>query len=80
MGYVRVHRGLGVTRDQQAKLLEVSDEELQSLPPEVRLNLVLRRQEVKATELSARWNAIATGIAVAVPILAVFGITMKNRG
>jgi hypothetical protein len=75
MSYVRT--GLGVTRDQQSQLLKVTDEELAALPTDVRLNLVLRRQEVKASELAARWSAVATAIAVAVPILAVFGITMR---
>lgn len=79
MAYVRVHTGLGVTQDQQAKLLEVTDEELAALPADVRLNLVLRRQEVKATELNAKWSAIATAITVAVPVLAIFGISMRGR-
>lgn len=76
MGYVRVHTGLGVTRDQQSKLLEIPVEELEALPADVRLNLVLRRQEVKAAETAAFWDSVSTAIAVAIPALAVFGITL----
>jgi hypothetical protein len=59
--YVRSHSALGVTRDHQKTLLKsVTDSELQSLPPEERLRLVLRRQEVKAAESHARWSALST--------------------
>ena len=77
MAYVRSsHAALGVTRDQQKFLLEsVTDEELLDLPPEERLRLVLRRQEVKASESSARWSALATFVSVAVPIAAFMGIS-----
>jgi hypothetical protein len=74
--YVRSHSALGVTRDQQKYLLKsVTEEELQSIVPEERLRLVLRRQEAKAAESSARWSAIATFVSVAVPIAAFMGIS-----
>ena len=76
MSYVKDHTALGVTRDQQKFLLEsVSEEELLELPAEERLRLVLRRQEVKASESSARWGALATFVSVAVPIAAFMGIS-----
>ena len=77
MSYVRSsHTPLGVTRDQQKILLEsVTESELRNLPPEERLRLVLRRQEAKASESSARWGAVATFVSVAVPITAFLGIS-----
>lgn len=81
MSYVRSHRPLGVTKAQQETLVtSVTDEELRSLPPEERLGLVLRRQEVKAMESSARWDALATFVTVAVPIAAFFGFSWAAAG
>jgi uncharacterized protein YjeT (DUF2065 family) len=59
---------LGVTRDQQKLLIDIPAEELEKIPAEQRLQLVLRRQEVKAAESASRWSAISTAVIVAVPI------------
>ena len=65
---------LGVTKEQQRILINIPTEELTSLPAEERLSLVLRRQEVKAAESSARWNAISTAVIVAAPIATLVGL------
>lgn len=79
MSYHRTHGALGVTRDQQKVLIDIPEEELLKLTPQERLNLVLRRQEVKAAESSARWNAIATAAAVAVPLAAFLGFSWASK-
>jgi hypothetical protein len=66
---------LGVTRAQQKLLVNIPEEDLQAIPAEERLSLVLRRQEVKAAESAARWEGLATAVAVAAPIAAFMGIT-----
>jgi hypothetical protein len=65
---------LGVTRDQQKLLIDIPAEELLALSAEERLSLVLRRQEVKASESQAKWNAISTAVVVGVPIIAFLGL------
>jgi hypothetical protein len=70
---------LGVTKDQQKLLIDIPAEELSSLPADERLNLVLRRQEVKAAESSARWDAISTAVMVAAPIAAFIGIDQISK-
>lgn len=75
MSYHKVYSALGVTKEQQKILLNIPTAELENLPAEERLGLVLRRQEVKATESSARWDALATFVSVAVPIAAFLGIS-----
>lgn len=80
MSYHRTHEALGVTREQQKALIDIPIAELKALPPEERLNLVLRRQEVKAAESSARWDAVATFVTVAVPIAAFLGISWAAKG
>jgi len=80
MAYVKVHNALGVTREQQEVLIAIPEAQLKNLSAEERLNLVLRRQEVKATESSARWDAISTFVTVAVPIAAFFGISWAAKG
>jgi hypothetical protein len=76
MSYHRIHSALGVTREQQELLIDIPSEELLALSAQERLSLVLRRQEVKAAESSARWGAIATAVAVAVPIAAFLGFSL----
>lgn len=66
---------LGVTKEQQKILLDIPEAELKSMSAEERLSLVLRRQEVKAAESSARWDAISSAVVVAVPIAAFLGIS-----
>lgn len=73
MSYYRIP--LGVTKEQQKILLDIPPAELKNLPAEERLSLVLRRQEVKAAESAARWDAISSAIAVAVPIAAFLGVS-----
>lgn len=80
MAYVKTHSALGVTKEQQKVLIAIPEAQLKNLSAEERLNLVLRRQEVKAVESSARWNAISTAITVAVPIAAFFGISWVSKG
>jgi hypothetical protein len=75
MSYHQAHSALGVTRAQQKLLIDIPEEELLKLTTQERLDLVLRRQEVKAAESSARWGAIATAIAVAAPLAAFFGFS-----
>lgn len=75
MSYHRVHSALGMTREQQKILIDIPPTELKNLPAEERLSLVLRRQEVKASESAARWDAISSFVAVAVPIAAFLGIS-----
>lgn len=80
MSYVRTNTALGVTRAQQTTLVEsVTDEELAALDPETRLNLVLRRQEVKASESQARWAAISSFVIVSVPIATFLGLSFAGR-
>lgn len=80
MAYVTSHGALGVTKDQQETLVDIPEADLRKLPTEERLNLVLRRQEVKAAESSARWDALATFTTVAIPIAAFFGISWVTKG
>lgn len=75
MSYVSQREALGVTRAQQELLIDIPDIDLRNMPAEERLALVLRRQEVKAAESSARWDALATFVSVAVPLTAFFGIS-----
>lgn len=75
MSYYRAHSALGVTRAQQKTLIDIPDEDLRAMEPEQRLNLVLRRQEVKAAESAAFWDAVASAVTVGVPLLAFFGIS-----
>ena len=75
MSYHQVHSALGVTREQQKLLIDIPEEELLKLTAQERLGLVLRRQEVKAAESSARWGAVTTAVAVAAPIAAFFGLS-----
>jgi len=70
---------LGVTKDQQRVLIDIPEAELTKLDAEARLGLVLRRQEVKAAESSARWDAISTAVVVAVPIAAFIGIPLVSK-
>jgi hypothetical protein len=80
MSYIKTHNALGLTRAQQTTLVEsVTVEELEALPVQERLGLVLRRQEVKAAESSARWSALSTFVVVAVPIAAFFGISLRSK-
>ena len=80
MSYVKAHSALGVTKDQQAVLVDIPDEDLRKLPTEERLNLVLRRQEVKASEISSRWEAISAFVSVAVPVAALLGLNWATKG
>jgi len=75
VSYHRAHSALGVTKEQQKILIDIPPAELKALPPEERLALVLRRQEVKAAESAARWDAISSFVAVAAPIAAFLGIS-----
>ena len=75
MSYHRTHNALGVTKDQQKILVDVPEEQLRALAPEERLALVLRRQEVKAAESAAMWDAISSFVAVAAPIAAFLGVS-----
>ena len=75
MSYHRTHSALGVTKEQQRILIDIPEEELRKLPTEERLALVLRRQEVKAAESAARWDAISSFATIAIPLAAFFGIT-----
>jgi hypothetical protein len=75
MAYVRVYNALGVTKEQQKVLIDIPIAELRALSAEERLSLVLRRQEVKASESSARWNAVSSFVVVAVPIAAFLGVS-----
>ena len=70
---------LGVTTEQQKVLLDIPIDKLRDLPPQDRLGLVLRRQEVKAMESSAMWDAVATFVSVAVPIAAFFGLSWAAK-
>jgi hypothetical protein len=79
MSYHRSHSALGVTRDQQKILIDIPAEELQKLPPDVRLNLVLRRQEVKAAERASFWEGLSTAVVVAAPLAAFFGFSWFER-
>ncbi len=80
MSYHRAHGALGVTKEQQKILIDIPAAQLKNLPAEERLRLVLRRQEVKAAESSARWDAISSFVAIAAPIAAVLGINWATKG
>jgi hypothetical protein len=69
---------LGVTKEQQQVLIDSPSAELKNLPAEERLGLVLRRQEVKAAESAARWDAISTAVVVGAPIAAFLGISLAK--
>jgi peptidoglycan hydrolase-like amidase len=70
---------LGVTQDQQRVLIDIPEEQLKKMDAEARLSLVLRRQEVKAAESSARWDAISTAVMVAAPVAAFIGIDQLSK-
>lgn len=79
MSYHRTHSALGVTKEQQKALIAIPAEELQKLPASERLQLVLRRQEVKAAESSARWSAIATAVPLAATLAAFLGLSWVSK-
>jgi hypothetical protein len=78
MSYHRIS-ALGVTKEQQKLLIDIPVEQLKELGPVERLELVLRRQEVKAAESSARWNAAATFVSIAVPVAAMLGLSWASK-
>lgn len=80
MAYIRYRAALGMTEDQQKALIQIPMEEIQAIPAEERLRLSLRRQEVKAAEKSARWDAISSFASVLVPITTILGISLVRNG
>ena len=65
---------LGLSKEQEETLLDLTSEQLREIPPEERINLVLRKHEVEATRRSDFWEGIAALGTVIIPIATFLGI------
>ena len=72
--------GAAVFDKPQRYAIELSPEELSQLDPETRLEYLMRFHEVQAQKTSAFWDAVSSGVAVAVPVLAFLGLERLFMG
>lgn len=68
------YRGLGLTEQQEKTLLDLTPDQLRTIPPEERLNIVLRKHEMEATRRSDFWEAVTAIGTVVIPIATFLGI------
>ena len=69
MAYFRTALG------EHEQALTVSPEEMRALTPSERMDFLLRHREAKATETSAKWDAVSAFATAIIPLAAFLGIS-----
>ncbi len=65
---------------EQEKALYVEPSELAKLDSQTRVDLLLRQDDIEARRTEAFWNAVSSAVAIALPVMAFFGIERWTRG